>query len=83
MILKKNIATSDSGFIFNPSTGDSYSSNPIGSEILQLLKQGNSPQEIKKMILEKYDVENGQLERDWDDFKNQLKEANLIELQAI
>jgi hypothetical protein len=80
MILKKNIATSDSGFIFNPSTGDSYSSNPIGSEILQLLKQGNSPQEIKKMILEKYDVENGQLERDWDDFKNQLKEANLIEL---
>ena len=80
MILKKNIATSDSGFIFNPSTGDSYSSNPIGSEILQLLKQGNTPQEIKKMILEKYDVENGQLERDWDDFKNQLKEANLIEL---
>lgn len=80
MILKKNIATSDSGFIFNPSTGDSYSSNPIGSEILQLLKQGNTPQEIKKMILEKYEVENSQLERDWDDFKNQLKEANLIEL---
>jgi hypothetical protein len=80
MILKKNIATSDSGFIFNPSTGDSYSSNPIGSEILQLLKQGNTPQEIKKVILEKYDVENGQFERDWDDFKNQLKEANLIEL---
>ena len=80
MILKKNIATSDAGFIFNPSTGDSFSSNPIGSEILQLLKQGNTPQEIKKMILEKYDVENSQLERDWDDFKNQLKDANLIEL---
>lgn len=79
MILKKNIATSDSGFIFNPSTGDSYSSNPIGSEILQLLKQGKSTGEIKQVLLEKYDVEKSQLELDWDDFKNQLKEANLIE----
>jgi hypothetical protein len=79
MILKKNIATSDSGFIFNPSTGDSYSSNPIGSEILQLLKQGKTINEIKHLILEKYDVEKSQLELDWDDFKSQLKEANLIE----
>ena len=40
MKLKKNIAISDSGFLFNPSTGDSYSVNPIGTEIIELLKEG-------------------------------------------
>ena len=35
MRLKKNIAVSDSGFVFNPTTGDSYSLNPVGKEILQ------------------------------------------------
>lgn len=79
MLLKKNIATSESGFIFNPSSGDSFSANPIAAEILQWLKQGLSSAEIKKNILEKYDVEKGQLEGDWDDFKSQLKEANLLD----
>lgn len=79
MQLRKNIATSESGFIFNPATGDSYSANPMASEIISLLKQGLSTASIKKSILEKYDVENGQLEKDWDDFLLQLRDANLLE----
>lgn len=80
MHLKKNIATSESGFIFNPGTGDSYSANPLAADILFQLKEGQSSSDIKKIILEKYDVEPGQLERDWDDFVAQLREANLIDL---
>ncbi|MFM2358786.1 MAG: hypothetical protein RLY16_779, partial [Bacteroidota bacterium] len=38
MQLKKNIATSDAGFIFNPSTGDSFSANPLAAEIILELK---------------------------------------------
>lgn len=79
MYLKKNIATSESGFIFNPGTGDSYSANPIAAEILQLLKEGTSVSVIKAKILERYDVESSQLEKDWDDFTNQLKDANILE----
>lgn len=79
MQLRKNIATSESGFIFNPATGDSFSANPLASEIITLLKQGLSDSEIKKNIQEKYDVENGQLEKDWDDFLLQLRDANLLE----
>jgi hypothetical protein len=79
MHLKKNIATSESGFIFNPATGDSFSANPLAAEMLLLLKQGLSVSEIKKNILEKYDVELSQLEKDWDDFAAQLKEANLLD----
>ena len=80
MHLKKNIATSESGFIFNPSTGDSFSSNPIAAEILLQLKDGSSVQQVKNLILEKYDVEPNQLEKDWDDFAAQLRDGNLLDL---
>jgi hypothetical protein len=79
MQLRKNIATSESGFIFNPATGDSFSANPMASEIITLFKQGLSESEIKKNIHEKYDVEHGQLEKDWDDFLLQLRDANLLD----
>ena len=65
---------------FNPSTGDSFSSNPIAAEILLHLKEGSSVQQVKSLILEKYDVEPNQLEKDWDDFANQLRDGNLLDL---
>lgn len=79
MHLKKNIATSESGFIFNPGTGDSYSANPIAAEILALLKEGTPVAAIKNTLLDKYDVSAAQLEKDWDDFNNQLLSANLLD----
>jgi hypothetical protein len=48
MKLKKNIATSESGFVFNPSSGDSFSLNIIGAEILLQMKESKSSDEIKK-----------------------------------
>lgn len=79
MKLKKNIATSENGFIFNPSTGDSFSGNAIAAEILMLMKTGKTDPEIKQEILQKYDAEPMQLEQDWDDWMLQLKDANLLE----
>jgi len=79
MKLKKNIATSENGFIFNPSTGDSFSSNPIAAEILGLMKAGRTSLDIKQYVVDKYDVEEAQLERDWEDWLLQLKDANLLE----
>ncbi|MGI4749527.1 MAG: PqqD family protein [Janthinobacterium lividum] len=79
MKLKKNIATSENGFIFNPATGDSFSGNTIAAEILLLMKIGKSDVAIKQEILEKYDAEPMQLEQDWDDWMLQLKDANLLE----
>ncbi len=79
MYLKKNIATSESGFIFNPTTGDSYSANPIAATILLKIKEGLSDESIKDYIKENYDVTTSQIEKDWDDFTNQLKAANLLE----
>lgn len=74
MKLKKNIATSETGFIFNPSTGDSFSVSPIGNEILTFLKQEKSQKEIIEIICQKYDVDQSIFEKDLDDFTSQLKE---------
>ena len=56
MKLKKNIATSESGFVFNPTTGDSFSLNNIGAEILLQMKDNKTSDDIKKDILNRYDV---------------------------
>ena len=79
MKLKKNIATSETGFIFNPSTGDSFSVNPIGAEILTYLKNDLTNQEIIAAICEKYDVELSLFEKDLDDFTSQLKEYSIAD----
>ena len=79
MKLRKNIATSESGFIFNPATGDSFSGNAIAGEILAMMKTGKPGDEIKQLILDKYDAEPSQLEKDWEDWILQLKQANLLE----
>ncbi|MEI6140416.1 MAG: PqqD family protein [Mariniphaga sp.] len=79
MRLKKNIATSEAGFIFNPGTGDSYSSNPIGSEILSHLKEEFDLKEMIDLICSKYDVDRIQFEKDFDDFISQLTDNNLLD----
>jgi hypothetical protein len=79
MQLKKNIATSESGFIFNPATGDSYAANPVAAEIIRLLKEGHPPSDIRERILEIYEVDRSRLEKDWDDFMKQLLSANLLQ----
>jgi len=45
------------------------------------MKNGVNPAEIKADILKKYDVNAAQLDRDWEDWIIQLKEANLLELE--
>ena len=79
MRLKKNIATSEAGFIFNPGTGDSYSSNPIGSEILSHLKEDIDRKVMIDLICSKYDVDRIQFEKDMDDFIAQLTDNNLLD----
>lgn len=79
MKLKKNIATSEAGLIFNPGTGDSFSVNNIGAEILVFLKENKSYEDIIEYLSLKYDIERIQIEKDMDDFVSQLTDYNLLE----
>jgi hypothetical protein len=77
-MIKQNIAINDNGFLFNPATGDSFSSNSVAAKIIQLMKDGQSLFEIKKQLLESYEVNKATMEKDLDDFIQLLKEYNLI-----
>jgi hypothetical protein len=82
MKIRKNIALSDTGFIFNPSTGESFSVNPIGVEILKMLKDSKEKEEIKLDILAKYQTDDTTFERDFYDFINILNHYNLTEIDG-
>lgn len=79
MKLRKNIAISDSGFIFNPSTGDSFSVNPVGMEMLTLLHEGNSKEKIKGHIMQEYVCDESTFEKDYYDFTLMLRNYKLLE----
>jgi hypothetical protein len=79
MRLKKNIAISESGFIFNPGTGDSYSLNQIGIEIFDMLKQGKTDSEITQELLEKYEVDRVSIDKYYYDFLAMLLQYQLID----
>lgn len=79
MLIKGNIALSENGFVFNPSTGDSYTMNTTGKEVIMLIKEGKSLPQITKLMLEKYDVDEVTLERYLVDFVSDLSANNLLE----
>lgn len=79
MKIKKNIAVSESGFVFDPSTGESFSLNQVGLELVELLKQSEDFDAIKKKIIEKYDVDEIPFEKYYYDFINSLNQNQLLE----
>ena len=79
MKLKKNIALSDSGLVFNPATGESFSLNPIGVEIVNHLKEDRSPEEISKIVLAGYSTDKDTFEKDFHDFIGILSHHQLLE----
>ncbi len=79
MKLKKNLALSETGFVFDPSNGNSFATNPIGLSIVKMLKEGKDIELIKKNILNEYLTDANTLEKDIYDFINMLKKLQLNE----
>jgi len=75
--IKENLAISDSGFLFFPTTGETFTVNAMGTEIIKNLKEGKNFGEIIDFLLRKFDVDKETAERDLDDFLSQLKNYDL------
>ena len=73
-----DLAVSDSGFIFNPATGESFSSNQTGLFILSQLKQEKKQEEIVDLMLEEFQAERSDMEKDFADFLVMLEHYHLI-----
>ena len=79
MKLKKNIAVSESGLLFNPVTGESFSVNPIGIEVLGMIREGKGQEEICAVLTERYTADKITIERDYHDFIDLLAHHHLLE----
>ena len=79
MKVKSNIALSETGFVFNPNTGESFTLNPAGMEIFHLLREEKGTDEILRSILEKYDIEKELAEKDLDDFIHHLTSYQILD----
>jgi len=79
MKINHNLAVSESGFLFNPGSGESFTVNPIGAEIIAMLRNGKSRTEIIDSITQLYQVDRNSFEKDLQDFNGILKTYNLLE----
>jgi hypothetical protein len=79
MKILKNIAISEAGFLFNPGTGESFSVNPLGIEIIKGLQANKGLDEIKAEVLENYQTDEATFEKDMADFIGILQHNSLID----
>jgi len=79
MKIRKNVAVSDSGFLFNPLTGDSFSVNPIGQDIIKSLQEHKNESDIIDDITNEYRIDKNTAEKDFHDFKKMLENYKLID----
>ncbi len=79
MKIRSNLAVSENGFVFDPKTGESFTVNELGVEIINQLKVTSNIDELLKKLEETYDVDPYTLEKSVTDFLNMMQEFNLTE----
>jgi hypothetical protein len=79
MKIKPSVAINENGFLFDPSTGESYTTNPVAKEIIFMMKQRFPSAQIRSVILEMYEVDELTLEKNLIDFYAMLRHFNLVE----
>jgi hypothetical protein len=76
----RDLALSDSGFVFDPLTGHTFTVNLTGQLALRCLKDGLSAEDTAHRISEEFAVDQDEdLVRDLRDFVLQLRECGLAQ----
>jgi hypothetical protein len=74
-----DVAVSDSGFLFDPCTGLTFTTNPVGRFLLERLKAGDSPESLPGALARAYEVGLGDdPARDAREFVSLLREQGLV-----
>lgn len=75
----RNLAISESGFVFDPVTGHTFNVNATGLAIVQALKEGKPEEGLADMLREDFEQEGGEdLARDIEEFISRLREHGLV-----
>lgn len=78
MKVKNNLSINQNGFVFDPVTGESYTLNPTGLEMLSLLQEGKTREEIRLYYLDHYEVDQWVFEKAYLDFTFLLEKNHLL-----
>ena len=79
MKIRKNIAVSETGFVFDPTSGESYSINKEGQEIMALMKDGKNAEQISTIMCETYEIDPASFEKYFYDFIGMLRQFQLVD----
>ncbi len=76
---KSEVTVSKSGFVFDHSSGLTFSLNETGHFIFKELEAGSEPSEILSGLMEEFAVDDTTARKDLDDFLRQLKDLGFVE----
>ena len=71
------LAINSEGFIFDPTTGDSFTVNPTGLFIINSLREGKSTDEIAEILSTEFEDTPEEISKDISDFITHLNTYNL------
>ncbi|MGM0556772.1 MAG: PqqD family protein [Myxococcota bacterium] len=76
----RDLAISDSGFIFDPYSGATFSVNPTGVEIVEGLREGLEREALVERLQETFEVADlDDPERDLDEFVGMLRQYGIVD----
>jgi hypothetical protein len=73
LLATKRLALSESGFVFDPVSGQSFSVNDTGLVILRLAQHQDDIEQLIEQLLEQFDASSVEIKRDVQDFINRLQ----------
>jgi hypothetical protein len=78
-----NLQLSPQGFLFDHSTGTSYTTNRVGVFILRRLMQGDSRVDILENLVAEYDVSRSRADQDLTEFAELMRNYRLLRPQLL
>ncbi|MCK6603367.1 MAG: PqqD family protein [Ignavibacteriaceae bacterium] len=73
-----NIAVSESGFAFSPSSGETFNFNELGASIYKKLRDNADPDQLINEMTDEFDADRAIIEKDLYDFISELKKFGLL-----
>lgn len=77
------LALSEEGFVFDPTSGNSYVANTVALRMLQGLRQGLDDAGVAATLAEQYEVDADEAQRDVLEFRQRLQSFGLIEQAGV
>lgn len=74
----RDLAVSETGFVFDPVSGATFNTNVTGRTIIQGLKEGDDRFALLTRLRESFEIGEQDLDADLDDFLFMLRESGIL-----